>query len=203
MSINRLTFLGFVSEMSKTAVLRQLGRWTAQGATAGGPVGMVMGAGLPLALQGPAAFSAQDPTGQERSRFERVTDLGANVVGGMTGAGAAMAATKRLRINPVGQGGILANMGAALKAGPGAVIGRTAKFIPRNLLMMGIPTAAGMGLAHLATAPSRAARLKRVIQRQREMGTQDNEAGGAVSPGLHGASAASPIAQEGQQGQMR
>ena len=55
-----------------------------------GPKSIFTGATLAMV---PGAVAGKDPLGQERSRAERITDLGADVAGGLIGAGALLSST--------------------------------------------------------------------------------------------------------------
>lgn len=58
------------------------------------PVGAKTMIAVPTALMAASAMRKHDPSGQERSRTERLTGLGANTVGGLAGSALAMRALK-------------------------------------------------------------------------------------------------------------
>ncbi len=88
------------------------------GATKALPVGaksmMMLGTGL-MARD---AMRAQDPTGQQRSRTERMTGLAGNTVGGLLGSTLAMRAAPKSFVAPM-LGGVLGGMvGERVMAAP-------------------------------------------------------------------------------------
>jgi len=71
-----------VGNYMKGTITRQ---WNMGGNTTGGMLNKGLTVGAPLMLNGPQAFSKEDPQGLDRSRAERISGLGGNVVGGMAG----------------------------------------------------------------------------------------------------------------------
>lgn len=143
------------------------------------------------ALQVPGVFKEEDPTGQGRSRAERGVDLAAQTGAGVVGMGAASAATRRLGWQ-AGKG-----MKAALSSGTG--LRQAGKFIGRNIALQGaLPMALSYGASKLLTTPWRRARQQKQQQMQQEIGGQQ-----PPSPNPGSGAAQTPIAQEGQQGQLR
>lgn len=227
MSINRQSFLAFTAEITKTAgLIGTLKHWTREGwhnpmgggvpqanaAPAGSfsarhpgwmgsskrwgkiPVGMKsMTVGM-TALQLPGALKTEDPSGQGKSRAERVADLGGQTVGGLTAAGAANAAVKRLNLQ-AGRG-----MKSALQAGAGTALRRGGRFMGRNALVFGLPMAGALAAGKIMASPFALARKRRQAQMQAQPAPGDQP---SPNPGLHGTPAETPVAQEGQQGQMR
>jgi hypothetical protein len=74
------------------------------------PVGAKSMMAIPTALMAAQALKGHDPSGQERTRSERVTGLAANTVGGLVGSSLAMKALK-------GRGGLLGAMAAPMVGG--------------------------------------------------------------------------------------
>lgn len=74
------------------------------------PVGNKAMMAIPTAVMAAHALRGQDPTGQERSRTERISGLAANTVGGLAGSAMAMRALK-------GRGGFLGAMAAPMIGG--------------------------------------------------------------------------------------
>ena len=198
MSINPQSYLAFAAELSKIAFLNTLGRAAQEGWKSGGPMGKVLNVGVPL-MQLPGALKQEDPTGQGRSRTERVADVAGQGVGGMVGMGAAGLATKRLGWHAPTSGGMFSNMGKALKGGVRTTASQAGKFMGRNVLLGGVlPMVGGYAASKLLTTPSRMARKRREEQAQQQMGSAQQP-----SPNPGEGAAQTPIAQEGQQGQMR
>jgi hypothetical protein len=175
MSINPQSFLAFTSELSKLAFASHLGGFLREGWRGGGTFGKVMNVGIP-AMQLPGALKQEDQTGQGRSRVERVGDIAGQAVGGMAGMGAATKATQAL----------------GWQAGQaGSRMARAGRFMGRNVLLGGVlPMAGGYLASKVLTAPSRIMRQRREQQQQ-------------PSPNPGDGAAQTPIAQEGQQGQLR
>lgn len=185
MSINPQSYLAFTAELSKIAFAQALGNFARQGWTQGGPLGKALTVGLPL-MQMPGALKDEDPTGQGRSKVERVGDVAGQAAGGMVGMGAASHFTNKL------------NWQAGL---PGSRMARAGRFAGRNVLLGGVlPMAASWAASKALTTPSRMLRKRREEQAQRQQ-----QLGGVQqpSPNPGDGAAQTPIAQEGQQGQMR
>jgi hypothetical protein len=188
MSINHQMFLAFAAEMAKTAgAMGTVGNWVRQGWSGGGAGPNRLGKALtvlPAALAMPGALKKEDPTGQGRSRVERLGDVAGQTVGGLAGFGAGQALVNKWGLQPAGGAG----MNLASRAG-------------RSLGRAGVGMGVGMGASILGqklfTAPSRMLRKQRLENQRKAQGMQPpNEQQMSPQP-------QSPIAQEGQQGQMR
>ena len=195
MSINRQSFLAFTAEMSKLAFVGRMLHegWhgpasAAQGTGLANPMfGKVMTVGM-TAMQAPGAVKEEDPTGQGRSRTERIGDLAGQTVGGTVGMGAAGMATRKFGLQ-AGQG-----MQAAIHGGGGKMLAQGGKFLGRNVLQLGLPMGAAIAAGKIMAAPGRAI----FGRKHRPQATDDQP-----SPNPGNGAAQTPIAQEGQQGQMR
>lgn len=133
MSLNATSYVAFSDELTKIAVAKMVGNlirrgWKdlSPGATRGGgwlgkqttwrrnlPIGpKAIFTGL-TAASIPGVVSKKDPLGKKRSRAERGTDLSADIVGGLAGAGAMLRLPgKKLRLAR----GIIGGLGGSLLA---------------------------------------------------------------------------------------
>jgi hypothetical protein len=112
LSLAAASYAAFSDELTKIGLAKTVGKWINRGwSEVGGVSGKAVTRGggwlgkqdtwrrnLPIggksiftgltAATLPSTLSKRDPLGKQRSRAERVTDLGADLVGGLAGAGA-------------------------------------------------------------------------------------------------------------------